>query len=125
MNRHRGTYDLNLGDEVYTICYSINSICDLEEALGENGRPRSVTKIAEDLNDPDKLSLRFVRAFLWSGLRKHHDMSIEACGDLIEKYGLPVVLEQLVTGFVGAFPVGDGRPRTAERTSPAGNGLNS
>lgn len=121
MDNIKGDYLLQLGREEWRISYSINSICDLEKATG-----LTVVEISKQLQNSDKISLSFVRAFLWSGLRKHHSITLEECGELIQKYGLQIVMDQLVLGFSSAFPDADPNANpTMERKRQDGNGTSS
>jgi hypothetical protein len=41
-------------------------------------------------------SMRYVRAFIWAALRKHHaDVTLQAAGELIDTVGLPGLNAQL------------------------------
>ena len=120
MNNPRGECTLQLGNDQYRLSFSINSICDLERVTG-----KTVVEISNLLSQPEKLSLSFVRAFLWSGLQKYHPSSIEYSGELIEQHGLGVVMDKLLEAFAEAFPTMDNSRPTQGRKPAAGNGTNS
>lgn len=114
-NPHRGQVDLKAGDKVYTLSFSINAMCELEEQIGE-----PFPKIAAGLNDAAGVKFSTVRALVWASLRDHHDdVSLEAAGDLVEVAGLPSVMTAIGKAFANAFPAGAAKanPRKAAKAS--------
>lgn len=100
-NPHRGSVALQAGDKAFTLSYSINAICELEEAMG--GRP--IAQIAQDLQKPEKMTVTNVRLIVWAGLRDHHtDADLRLAGDVISDAGIQACMEKVAQAFVLAFP---------------------
>ncbi|WP_234897216.1 gene transfer agent family protein [Sinorhizobium medicae] len=66
-NPHRGSVAFNVGDRAYTLSFSINAICELEELLGQ-----PVPQIAATLNKPEEIRMTTVRALIWAALVLPH-----------------------------------------------------
>lgn len=93
-NPHRG--EVALGD--HTLVFSINAICDLEEALG-----RGISEIGVEMETG--LSMRTLRAVIWAGLQERHPGTTEKqAGDVISKVGVPAAGEAVSAAFAAAFP---------------------
>lgn len=109
-NPHKGEARLEVGNVVYTLVFTVNTICTIEEKLG-----RGFLKIASELQDLENISYTVVRAMLWAALReKHKEISLEAAGYMIiDGGGLGPVLEKVMEAFTAAFPTpeaSDARP---------------
>jgi hypothetical protein len=77
-NSHRGEVDLKAGDETYTLVFTINTLCDMEEE-----RPG-----VNILGDLSKLSN--IRYLLLSGLRERHPkLNKVDAGRILQDAGLP------------------------------------
>jgi hypothetical protein len=114
-NPHLGSVVLAAGDKVYQVSYSINALCELEDAF--DGLP--VPQIAEKLNDPAKVSLKTVRALIWAGLRdRHEETSIKDAGEIATLAGVPACMDAIGKAFQLAFPEegnDNARPRHAAK----------
>lgn len=101
-NREKGEVSLPAGDTEYTLVYSVNALCEIEEKLGL-GFPA----ISALMADASTLSLRLVRATLWGGLRTHHPkITLAEAGDVIMKAGgVAKVLPIFNDAITLAFPV--------------------
>lgn len=109
-NPLKGEVELKAGEESYTLTFSVNALCELEDHFGE-----PVAKIAQRLNDPDNLRLSTVRALVWAGLRDHHDdVDIKEAGRVATAAGIPACVEAIGKALELAFPAdkeGTDRPR--------------
>lgn len=84
-----------MADAEYTLKFSTNAICELEERLdkGLNTIIANMERVAT------------VRALLWAGLRAHHpDVTIATAGELIDLAGVAPVTEAIGKALTAAFP---------------------
>ena len=93
-NPHRGEVAFAVGDQTYTLFYGTNSICELEDKLGQN-----LAEIVAGLGQ-----LKVMRAVLWAGLLRHHNMSLEEAGDVMDAAGVPATVEAVNKAIFTAFP---------------------
>lgn len=93
-NPHRGEVALVAGDQTYTLVYTTNSLCELEESLGQ-----SIEQIVNNMNH-----FKVRRAVVWAGLMKHHKMSITEAGDVMDAAGVPATVEAVEKAITAAFP---------------------
>lgn len=113
-NPHRGDTDIQAGDRSYTLCFSSNAVCEMEEHFD-----RPIAEIGTMLDAGARFS--DLRAVFWHGLRRHHpDLSLEDAGDVMDEVGQDKVGEAIGTAFQRAFPQAKGaaggraRPRKAK-----------
>ena len=100
-NPHRGEVAFKAGDADFTLVYSTNAICELEDALN-----RGLNAIVADI---EKLST--VRALLWAGLRtRHPDTTMAGAGEIIDKTGVAAATEAIGRALNAAFPKPEGKP---------------
>jgi len=114
-NPNRGQVDLEVGSKTYTLSFSINAMCELEDELGE-----PIAVIAAGLNNPAGVKVSIVRALVWAALRDHHpDIDLKAAGELVSEAGLVDVMAAVGKAFANAFPAGGGKanPRKAAKAS--------
>lgn len=99
-NPNRGEVTLTVGDQEYTLSFSINAICELEDVLDA-----PVAKIADGLNDASTVRMSMVRTVIWAALRDHHeDVSIKEAGLIATAAGIPAVMDAIGKAFSLAFP---------------------
>ena len=99
-NAHKGEVEFALDKKVYTLRFSINAMCHLEDATGG-----SVVELANMMSDPSKLSLRTLRTVFWCGLRDHHEAMTETdAGRVMDELGLVEAAQKVVEAFTLAFP---------------------
>ncbi|WP_173931391.1 GTA-gp10 family protein [Chelativorans sp. Marseille-P2723] len=114
-NPHRGSVALQVGGRAYTLSFSVNALCELEDALGQ-----PVAQIANALNDPDTARLSTVRALVWAGLRDHHDeVGVKEAGDIITDAGIPACMEAIGKAFKAAFPEQEAKENARPRKAKA------
>lgn len=111
-NPHRGSVSLQAGDRTYTLSYSTNALCELEDRTG-----KTIQVLANALNSPEGVSLKMVRDLVWGALRDHHEgADIQTAGGIIDTAGLPDVMEAIGQALRAAFPDAKGgrNPRKAK-----------
>lgn len=81
-NSERGEVDLKVGDKTYTLCFTTNSIAEIE-GLQEG---KAFTSIA--VNWMAKQDLSTLRLLTFGALRKHQPaLSLFDAGDIIDEFG--------------------------------------
>jgi hypothetical protein len=99
-NPLKGEVTLKAGEALYTLVFSVNAICELEDDLGE-----PVAKIADKLNDPESLRMTTVRALVWAALRDHHEgVDHKEAGAIASEAGIANCMEAIAKAFQLAFP---------------------
>jgi len=110
-NQNRGEVTLPVGDKEYKLAFSVNALCELEDALD-----MPVAKIGELLNDSANLRMGTVRKVIWAALRDHHEeIDLKEAGKLATD--IPLVMSKIGEAFRLAFPSGggnDSRPPKAK-----------
>lgn len=97
-NPHRGEVTFKAADTEYTLVFSTNAICELEELLD-----KGLNAIVANME-----RLMTVRAMLWAGLRtKHPDITIAKAGELIDTCGMLVATDVIDKALQAAFPPPD------------------
>ena len=118
-NAQRGEVALDVDGKTYVFRFSVNAICELEEALGS-----SVNTIAGQLSDMSAVKMKTVRALVWAALRDNHsEMTITDAGELISDAGVAAVMESVGLAFARAFPSGEAQKSSRPpKKRPAGSG---
>lgn len=126
-NPHRGQVTLQAGDTAYTLSFSVNALCVLEEELD-----MPVAKVATAMNDPETVRLSLIRAVVWGALQDHHpEIDLAAAGSIASEAGIAATMEAVGRAFHLAFPeAGEGADQpdpqkagaksTGSRTSKSG-----
>jgi len=106
-NPHKGETGFDAGGVSYTLRFSVDAICALEEIAG-----KGVVAIAADLSDPERVSMSLLRKVLWAGLRQHHaELDLQAAGELIlAAGGLVAAMGLIGKALSAAFPEGGDPP---------------
>lgn len=122
-NPHKGEVELKAGDKIYVLRFSIDAICNLEDATGE---PFSVT--ASAMARQETASMTLTRLLLHAALRENHpELSLKDAGEIIpEAGGMGPVAEMVFEAFAHAFPApeasGTPRPQNRAARRAAGTG---
>lgn len=100
-NPHRGSVEFEIEGKTYTLRYSINAICVLEERAG-----RTLLQLAEDLKDITTLRMATIRDVLYAGLIEHHpEITVAAAGELIIAAGGAIkVVAKFSDAMAAAYP---------------------
>ena len=94
-NPARGEVALKAGGLEYTLKFSTNAICELEDRLD-----KGLNTIVANM---ERVST--VRALLWAGLRAHHpEVTIAGVGEIIDGIGIAAVTDTLGKALAAAFP---------------------
>lgn len=83
-NRVKGEVSFKLGDKEYIMCYNNGALVELEDQLNM-GIVAITNEIQKWAKEPDRVRIKWVRALLWAGLLKHHHMTIEQVGNMIDQ----------------------------------------
>lgn len=97
-NPHRGEASFKIGGVDYTLAFTTNAICELEELLD-----RSFKVIVQDMG-----RLSHARALLWAGLRvKHPAVTLEMAGEIIDTLGMKPCADVIGKALANSFPKAD------------------
>lgn len=122
-NAHQGKVDFEAGGKTYTLCFSANALCDLEDISGK-GVVAIFTEMEEWQNDPNKISLKFLRSVFCAALRDSHpDITPSEAGNLIIAAGGIIEAMLLVLKSVSvAFPKVDAKGSRPQKKRKNGTG---
>jgi hypothetical protein len=99
-NPSRGSVAFQVGERAYTMSFSVNALCELEDHLG-----MPVAQIASGMEKAENVRMSTVRALIWAGLRDHHpDTQLKDAGALATEAGIPACMEAIGKAFALAFP---------------------
>lgn len=102
-NRVIGEASFDLGGKKYTLCFNNDALVQLEDQL-DRGIVAITSEVQLWTKEPERIRLKWIRALLWAGLRKHHpNMSIEDAGELIEQSDATTVLNAVGDAMQKAF----------------------
>ena len=94
-NPARGEVAFKVADAEYTLRFSTNAICELEDRLD-----KGLNVIVANM---ERLST--VRALLWAGLRaKHPEVTMAQAGEVIDACGMAAATEIIGKALTAAFP---------------------
>jgi len=113
----KGEVGFTAGDMAYTLAFTINALCALEDRLGIG-----VAEVGAQMGENMRIST--LRTVFWAGLQAHHDATEEQAGDIITQVGAGEAGQLIAKAFAAAFPEaakGTGRPQKAA----AGTGKSS
>ncbi|TDX72599.1 hypothetical protein EDE05_12820 [Neorhizobium sp. R1-B] len=115
-NSQRGSVALQAGGTAYTISFSINALCELEDVFG---MPPS--KVSSLFEDEEKTSMKDIRKLIMVSLHDHHpDVDENRAGVIGTAAGIGVTMEAIGKAFSLAFPeakAGSGNPRKAKASA--------
>ena len=128
-NKFRGEVSFDAGEVSYTLCFTSNSLCELEGELGD----MSIVEFLTQLQDPKTIRNTNIRKFFWAGLRaRHPDMTQTKAGDIMDAdphaalraamkaYGLHYGVEEEIQKEIPQKP---GRSSPAKKSEKDGIGL--
>jgi hypothetical protein len=100
MSKAKGEVGFDADGERFTLSFSIDALCELEEAAG-----CSMTKIGETWADPSKPQLRLVKIAFWAALTENHPgLSMADAGKLMAAIGFVQASRLVLEAFALAFP---------------------
>jgi hypothetical protein len=98
-NKFKGDVSFETGEKTYTMRFSANALCELEDAL-EMG----VNAVAKQLANPESMRLKMVRVVFWAGLRDHHpEITLHQAGEIITDVSLTQAMGVVSKAFELAF----------------------
>ena len=99
-NAVRGQTALTIGARTFTLAFTANALCELEDATGQ-----SVPAFLAGLEDPaNPPGFKTIRLLLWAGLLDQHGLSLQDAGKLIDEVGLDVIGERLGAAIEQSMP---------------------
>lgn len=94
-NPKRSEVAFQVGDVEYTLKFSTNAICELEDRLD-----KGLNTIVANME-----RLTTVRAMLWAGLQaKHNGVTLQKAGEIIDQCGMAAATEAIGRALNAAFP---------------------
>lgn len=94
-NPHKSEVAFKVGDVEYTLKFSTNAICELEDRLD-----KGLNTIVANME-----RLTTVRALLWAGLQSKHDsITLQKAGEIIDQSGMAAATEAIGKALNAAFP---------------------
>lgn len=118
-NSVKGDVEFEVGGKKYSLRFSTNVMCQLEELTG-----KGFITLTNELMDPGKMTMKNIRLVLWAALRQP-DLTVEQVGDLMDEVGeeLPALLQK---AYERAAPPPDSSTRpTSEGNQRPQNGTGS
>lgn len=127
-NKMRGDVPLNVGDKKYTLCFDHGALIELEDQLDVG-----IVAISNELQswqgNPDRIRLKWIRALLYVGLKKHQPaITLEDTNEMLG-YATqgPQVMEAIGDAMAAAFGTTsketDPRPLNGDARSGTGTVL--
>jgi hypothetical protein len=75
-NKAKGERKLTIGNTEYTLFYDMNALAELEDVTG-----MTIPEVGNLMADASKISIKFMRAFLYAGLQFYHSDEIQTVKD--------------------------------------------
>ncbi len=116
-NPLKGDHAIRIGGRDYTLRYSVNACCELEDAAG-----RCIGEIVASLDDGDRMSVKLMRQVFWAGLIEHHGVSHKEAGDLMSEAGFEAAAQAIGAAFAKAFPQAEAGDAKADPKNGAATG---
>lgn len=107
-NPHKGEVSIEAAGAKYTLCFSIDALCRLEETTG-----LVLTDLVDQMADSKRMSVTRVRQLLHAALFEHHpEIPLKQAGELMLKAGgMLRVMGKVTEAMQAAFPEASGTPR--------------
>ncbi|WP_136441634.1 GTA-gp10 family protein [Pacificoceanicola onchidii] len=112
-NPIRGKIDFDVDGETYSLQYTANGMCELEDAVGCTAM--AFLNKLESAGEAN-LSFKDIRLLFWAGLQEHHpNMSVREAGALMTKAGgIAAAMEMTGKAVADSMPKPDasaGKPK--------------
>lgn len=112
---------LHAGGTVYSLDFTINAMCALEDLLDQPA-PVILGELAAGVTDPARMRMTTLRALLWSMLRDSHpEIDIEGAGRIASDAGTKDTMAAIMQAVAVAFPPPEkakGKEKAPAETSP-------
>ena len=103
-NPHRGEVGVTIAGKPYTLVFTTNALCELEDALNRSAFA-VFAEVAKATQDATVLRYSTLRAMLWAALRERHaGISLKEAGGMMEDFGIREVMGALVQAMAAAMP---------------------
>ena len=111
-NPQRGEHSVTVGETTYTLRFTLNALCEVEEAAG--------VSVEALLGRVSNGNLRDVRLLVWGALRDAHpELTLTEAGTVLGAVmaadGMEAAEALIVTAIEEAFPTKTTNPRTPAR----------
>lgn len=104
-NANKGEVSIECGGKVYTLSFSVNAMCAVEDHFG--GKP--IGEIVAAMDGKKTVPMKTVRAMVWAGFQDHHDgMTLKQAGAIMSEVGIPAMIGKIGRAFELAFPAAEG-----------------
>jgi tail tube GTA-gp10-like protein len=98
----------------WTLIYSVNALCRMEDELGEGAMALAAT-----MADPAKVRVGTLRTVFWAGLADNHpELTQDGAGALMTAIGLDTAMQHIAKAFTAAFPAAEGGRPLARAPRP-------
>jgi len=115
-NPHRGAVALEAGGKVYSLRFTTNSICELEDSLG-----KPIMQIVNDMQSESGASMKLIRSLVWAALLDGHPgIGTKEAGALIDDAGMETITEKILLAIQRFFPDQEGQERARPPKAKAG-----
>lgn len=114
-NKHKGEVSFKIDGQEWTLRFSTNALCELEEKAG-CGALGFVQQMADWEDNPGKIEFTKLRLLFWAGLTDNHDVDVKQAGKLISELSIDEAMPKVMEAFQLAFPEqdeGEGKPKAA------------
>ena len=103
-NPHRGEVTLDTSERTYKLSFSVNALCELEDALG-----KSVREVVDELNatsdGPARISMKTLRVLIWAALIDHQpELTLTEAGKVTLNADVNSIMEKVGAALSIAFP---------------------
>ena len=99
-NANRGAVALEAGDKVYSLRFTTNSICELEDHFGQ-----PISQVVEAMQDGKGVGMKMIRGLVWGALiDQHPDMDLKEAGAVLDAAGQDAVMEKVGLAMQRFFP---------------------
>lgn len=103
-NPHRGEVGVTIAGKPYTLVFTTNALCELEDAINRSAFA-AFAEILQATQNATVLRFTTLRAMLWAALRQNHaGISLKEAGDLMQALGIREVMEAMVKAMTAAMP---------------------
>jgi len=100
MNKHKGEIPLKVGNKEYSLKFTTNSLCELEEVLG-----MTTLDMIDSLKS--SMGLKQLRCLVWAAtLDNHKGLSMNEVGEIIDAVGFNNCLKACGEALNAGFPTG-------------------
>lgn len=120
-NPHKGEVGFTADGKEWSLRYSTNALCTLEDDLD-----MGTAALVAELQKPDGVRMSTLRTVFWAGLQdRHQDVTREQAGEIMSEIGFANVGPLIGEAFAHAFAEGSGKKARPPKGGKAGTGNGS